>query len=493
MQRNTLPLTIEQEQTSPDILQSDSRESETLNQSGENAAPRILLTATLRWPIAARLAIAFANIGCHVEVACPHHHPAHKTHAVHRIHFYGTLKPLASLRTAIQSAAPDLIIPCDDSAATHLHQLYADTRTTTPSSIALRRLIAYSLGTPGVCTLATARGEFMALAAELGVQVPHTTVISSNREFGIWLLKHPLPAVIKMDCSWGGLGTVIVRTPEEAWHAYKTMATRPSIINVLTRTLLDRDPSIFLKAVKPVQPVITLQEFIPGTPANRAVACWQGQVLGGISVEALKTQHATGPATVARVIEHPQMTDTAAQLVRRLGISGLWGLDFILEAGTGNAYLIEMNPRATPICHLPLGAGQNLPVALYTQLTGHPPLTPATNIPQDVIAMFPGEWRRDPASPYLYSAYYDIPWDETELTLECIRRPWSERGLLARLWALLRGHISRRPLQSAVLSRAPGNKTRAAGNKKTADNKLAVRGFKYLPSSLVDKKTRLSD
>ena len=42
------------------------------------------------------------------------------------------------------------------------------------------------------------------------------------------------------------------------------------------------------------------------------------------------------------------------------------------------------------------------------------------------------------------------------------------------------------PFQPAVLSRA-------FGNKKSADNKLAVRRFKYLPPSLVDKKTRLSD
>ena len=123
----------------------------------------------------------------------------------------------------------------------------------------------------------------MELAAKLGVQVPQTTVISSNRELGLWLLQHPLPAVIKMDCTWGGQGTVIVRSPEEAWQVYRTMTARPPIINALARTLLDRDPSIFLHAVKHVQPVITLQDFIPGTPANRAVACWQGQVLAGIS------------------------------------------------------------------------------------------------------------------------------------------------------------------------------------------------------------------
>lgn len=486
MQRNSWPLTTEQQQTAPDILHSDSREPETLDQSVRNAAPRILLTATLRWPIAARLAIAFANIGCHVEVACPRQHPAHKTHAIHKTHFYGTLKPLASLRTAIQSAAPDLIIPCDDNAAAHLHQIYADSTNTSPSAIALRTLIAYSLGTPEACTLATARGKLMAQAAELGVRVPQTTVIANTRELGVWLLQHPLPAVIKMDCTWGGLGTAIVRTPEEAWRAYGIMAARPPIINALAHSLLERDPSILLKAVKNIRPVITLQDFIPGTPANRAVACWQGQVLAGISVKAIKTQHATGPVTVAQVIDHPEMADTANRLVHQFSISGLWGLDFILEAGTGNAYLIEINPRATPVCHLPLGAGQDLPVALYTQLTGRPPTTPVTNIHHDVIAMFPGEWRRDAASPYLYSAYHDIPWDEPELILECIGRPWSERGLIARLWALLRWNTSLQPFRHTALTRVPDSSSHE-------HDQLAVRRFKHLPSSLIDKKPRLSD
>jgi hypothetical protein len=31
--------------------------------------------------------------------------------------------------------------------------------------------------------------------------------------------------------------------------------------------------------------------------------------------------------------------------------------------------------------------------------------------------MFPQEWKRDPDSPYLVSAFHDVPFDEPELAL----------------------------------------------------------------------------
>ena len=411
---------------------------ETCNGPQTAAAPGILLTATLRWPIAARLAIAFADMGCVVEAACPRQHPVARTSAVRKTHGYSALGPLLSLRAAIRAAAPDLVIPCDDNAAVHLHQLFLSTTGDDPASNALRVLLVRSLGRPAACALATARGDFMALAAEEGVRIPPTRVANTQGELAAWLAQHRLPCVIKIDCTWGGQGVAIVRSHDEARRAFASMAARPSLTNALARLLLDRDPSPLLNALKRAKRTVTLQEFIVGTPANRAVACWQGQVLAGNSVEALQTQHPTGPATVVRVIENAEMNEAVAKLVRRLGLSGLWGIDFVLEAATGAAHLIEMNPRATPISHLPLAAGHSLPAALFARFTGAPPPVPADMIEQEVIALFPGEWRRDPASPYLLGAHHDIPWDEPGLVQECIAKPWSERGWIARLWSRLR-------------------------------------------------------
>ncbi|MHB8474450.1 MAG: ATP-grasp domain-containing protein [Gammaproteobacteria bacterium] len=361
-----------------------------------------------------------------------------RTRAIRQIYPYRSLKPLDSLRAAIMSAAPDLVIPCDDNAVAHLSQLYVNTGEADPTANALRDLISRSLGAPEASALATARGRLIALAAEEGVRVPKSSVVATPEELKAWLTQYGFPAVIKIDRTWGGQGVSIVSNHEEAQRAFDLMASRPAVVHAMARMFLERDPSLFLNSLRKARRTITLQKFIPGTPANRAVACWQGQVLAGISVEAIRTQHPTGPATVVRVIENPEMSEAVSRLVRRLGISGLWGVDFILEESTGAAYLIEVNPRATPICHLPLGAGQNLPAALYMQLAGTRPLAPPATIDGDVIAIFPGEWHRDPASPYLHSDYHDIPRDEPELIQDCLDRPWSERGFIARLWARMR-------------------------------------------------------
>src|SRR5580692_686254 len=63
--------------------------------------------------------------------------------------------------------------------------------------------------------------------------------------------------------------------------------------------------------------------------------------------------------------------DLAAQaIVERLGVTGFLGFDFILEEATQKAFLIEINPRATPTCHLSLGAGHDLCAAFAEVITG---------------------------------------------------------------------------------------------------------------------------
>jgi hypothetical protein len=127
---------------------------------------------------------------------------------------------------------------------------------------------------------------------------------------------------------------------------------------------------------------------------------------------------------VLRLIENAEMSAAAVKLVRRLGLSGIHGFDFMLEAHTGNAHLIEINPRPTQVGHLALGPGRDLPAALYSALSGEP-LRPAKKVTDnDTITLFPQEWMRDPASPFLTSGYHDVPWEEPELLRACVRKPW---------------------------------------------------------------------
>jgi acetyl/propionyl-CoA carboxylase alpha subunit len=127
-----------------------------------------------------------------------------------------------------------------------------------------------------------------------------------------------------------------------------------------------------------------------------------------------------GPATVLRAIEHPEMSAAAVKMVRRLNLSGLHGFDFMLESQTGNAYLIEINPRSTQVGHLTLGLGRDIPAALYSAVSGQPVRPAAKITDDDTFALFPQEWIRDPASAFLQSAYHDVPWDKPELIRACV-------------------------------------------------------------------------
>lgn len=417
------------------------------------AHPRILLAATLRWPLAARLAIAFRSLECPVEAWCPVGHPLEKTLAVGRIHPGGVLAPQRTLHAAIRASAPDFVIPCDDGAALHLARLYQRSEADA-SMAAVRRLIERSLGTPGSCALATTRGKLMRLAEAAGVRIPAAASLTAPGDLERWAARHGFPAVLKVDGSWGGLGVSVVGDLAQARKALHG-ATHPPAYRALLHLILRRDPSHLWGWLAAARPGMTVQAYIAGRPANCAVACWRGEVLAGISVVALQTQSAAGPASVVRIIENAEMSETARRLVRALGLSGFCGLDFVIEAATGAAYLIEINPRATPISHLALGAGHDLPAALHARLQGEP--VGAARAPigarpgcGDVIVMFPGEWQRNPLSPYLRSGFHDVPWAESGLVRECVALPWEERGIAARIRARLN---PKRAAGAAELSR----------------------------------------
>jgi len=174
---------------------------------------------------------------------------------------------------------------------------------------------------------------------------------------------------------------------------------------------------------------MSAQKFIGGTEATSAVACWKGEVVASLHFEVVNKLDATGHATVVRRIENAEMSNAVQKMVRRLKLSGLCGFDFMLESGTPNAYLIEINPRSTQVGHLALGPGRNIPAALFAAVTGAPASDTPAITDKNTIALFPQEWLRDSGSAYLRTAYHDVPWDEPELIRTCIRErkkpaPW---------------------------------------------------------------------
>lgn len=369
---------------------------------------RVLLTTSLRWPSSARLASAFAGVGAHVEALLPRDHVAGKSRFVARTYPYSPLFPRGSLARAIAGAAPDLIVPCDDRALTHVLALPG-----------VDDLAARSLGRVASYPALLARHDLIAAARALGIVAPGTVRPKDERELESALASFGFPAVLKVDGSWGGDGVAIVDNPEQARAAWRRLSAAPSPVRSIGRAILRGDAHFLRQAVAPIAPAVSLQAFVTGQPATSAFACWKGRVLASIHMDVLETLHANGPATVMRRVDCPQMERAAIRLAEHFGLSGLHGLDFIRDR-EGRVHLVEMNPRATQASAFAFGAGHDLAASLAgcvdpAARRARPVLTE-----NPVIALFPQEWRRDPRSPWLHSAYPDVPWDDPAVLRACL-------------------------------------------------------------------------
>jgi len=388
----------------------------------------VLVATTNRWISNARLVIALKNAGCTVDVICPSGHPLRVTSALRRAYPYHGLRPLASFMRAIVTTKPDLVLPGDDLAARHLHKLYFREQSKTNGDASLCALIERSLGSSDSFPTVNSRAAFLQLASEEGIRIPKTKVLGNVEDLEQWLRQMGLPTVLKANGTTGGEGVRIVQSTEEAKRALRAMQAPPLLVRTAKRALLNHDTTLIWPTLLRRRSVVNAQEFVSGREATSLVACWKGAVLAGLHFEVLTKQGATGPATVMRVIENFEMTSAAGKMVRRLNLSGLHGFDFMLEAQTGNAYLIEINPRTTQVAHLTFGPGRDLPAALCAAVSGAEIKESLRITEKDTITLFPNEWRRNPASTFLKTGYHDVPWEEPELIRACMgrRRDWTK-------------------------------------------------------------------
>jgi predicted ATP-grasp superfamily ATP-dependent carboligase len=161
-----------------------------------------------------------------------------------------------------------------------------------------------------------------------------------------------------------------------------------------------------------------VQEFVHGRSISRASVAWDAEELAGVTRERV-TRHpaSTGPGSTVRVYFEPVARAASQALARALEMRGFFSIEYIVHPETGEAYLLEINRRAPPGIALGGMVGVDLCAALHAALAGAAPPGPADVAPESekVIAQFPQEWLRDPASTYLRDCPVDAPWDDPEV------------------------------------------------------------------------------
>ena len=196
------------------------------------------------------------------------------------------------------------------------------------------------------------------LARKIGVRAPPGGTVASEAEAVELAGRIGFPLYVKQSFSWAGWGVARCETQAEMLMALEeAMARKPGLVKSLVKRMVDR---AWFRSDKGID----LQKGIDGAPAMYCVAAVDGHVAGGFAGFPLRTAGTNGPSTINELGDHPQMAESAARMTQALRATGLIGFDFMIEKDSGDAYLLECNPRPIQTQHLGGLVGVDLCAAL---------------------------------------------------------------------------------------------------------------------------------
>jgi predicted ATP-grasp superfamily ATP-dependent carboligase len=370
--------------------------------------PTVLLVSTAtRWYGTARMPRVFANAGFEVVLLAPTGSLAAKSRYVSRIVSISAnaipMELLVALIRAVDDVSPRVLIPCDEMAVRLLFAL----RLKPPAgldSATNSRLVALmnrSLGDAEFFSASIDKTLLPAAAQSLGVRVPPYAVVTRAHD----AIEHGsslgYPLVVKRRFGFAGQGVAIASSRDELIGACERLL-RPDQLDIGENH----------------SPQLLIQKFIVGPHHSQALVALDGVPLAGFAWErASASDPVKGQTVLLRFVHSPQTRAYSEGLCRGFGMSGLFNMQYLIDAATGEAHLLEINRRIVTHMHLGERVGIDLAQALRRGLDGE---IPASALAPDAttaasITIFPREWLRNPASPYLTDHPVDVPWDEPEL------------------------------------------------------------------------------
>jgi hypothetical protein len=379
---------------------------------------RVLLLLLDNWHGVARLPAALRDADFEVGLASESHFFAAKSRFVDR-HYPLSMRAirmgkLQRVWDAITDFAPDFVIPADEHAVRFVQFVLAEgERFRLPSAV--RRVLQRSVGHVPAPNPIGRRWRMLELAGALGFDIPVHAIAPGLVDAAEFAERHGWPVYLKRDHSSGGYWVRRADTGAELADAYfyLTGGNRPILSTEgmaglpkrLLKTYVFRNSPITLPKS---EMTITVEAMVAGEPAYHTAVAVDGQYLTGISAEVDDFYpKPTGPSTRVRLHGDREMERIASALVKALGFTGFFGLDFIRRPDGGLTFL-EFNARPTPVAHLGGLIGADLCQALHGALDGAPP-PPVPSTAQVSVALFPQDWRRTEGTPDRSGFLLDIP------------------------------------------------------------------------------------
>jgi hypothetical protein len=359
----------------------------------------------------ARLVKSLHDAGFQVAALCP------PENALAQTCYLDRLFPLDDVRSsrhverrlaaAMNTWQPQLVIPADERVVACLHALLRAQGTGRLDAQARATLVA-SLGDPAQWDAMLLKNRTLALACSIGVRVPQASAAGSA-DAAIRAAEHiGFPVYVKSSFSWAGRGVSLCQDSDEVAAAMAAGCPRSRLpFRNHLRRMLHRD-------WYPNDADIDVQKAIAGVPAMYCAVAVNGEMLAGFAGITRKSGPDHGPSSVVWLGEHAAMAEASATMIAALDATGFLGFDFMIEDATGDAYMIECNPRPIQVCHLGSRIGADLCAALAAKLRREA-LPSRQAIRAEEIALFPQEWQRDAGSLADTDRYLDVPWDDQPL------------------------------------------------------------------------------
>lgn len=389
---------------------------------------RVLLIAFEDWHSSARLLATLSNVGFDVAVLSePGLLVAQSTHAVR---CFALDVPqirrgqLQSIVSAIDTFAPDLIVPADERSLRVTNALRVGA--SAASRPDLGPLVQRSIGNREASKDVGNRLRMLDIVGRLGCPTPSHAGGLRLRDILSFAEQHGWPIYLKLDHSYGGSGVRLCADAAAARAVYTQFFGGYSLST--PRGLWRRGRRLLRLALGVRDPMalpigigsISVEAAVAGEPAYYTGVALEGRRLAGFAAEVEEFHpRPTGPSTRVRLHCDATMDNLAERLVALLGYSGFFGLDFIRKSD-GTLVFLEFNGRISTACHLGSLVGANLGTALFAAMAGR--TEPRSDRTASVrVALFPQDWIRDPHANR-EGLYLDVPLNDPSLTAALIRQ-----------------------------------------------------------------------
>lgn len=381
-----------------------------------NFMNRILIIAlNENWSGISRLPSGLSRHGLQVFALCPENSFIAKTKfltdAIRYKTFTYSRSKIIYLRIihAIIHFKPDFIIPGDEDTILALQNVASLIRPL-PFFQNIYRTIRKSLAEESFDHLVLSKSDLQEKCVEWGVRTPKNKIVKNREDALNVALEFGYPVVIKHDSGYGGSGVVICDNEKELIAHFEKIEN-VSLIEKIKAHIKDM---LFVSILRP-NGVISIQQFIKGQIGQSPFCAFNGEVIALNPMQRVHTYPGkTGPSSVSKGIEDRDIENFVKIIAKNLNYNGFGSVEYMISDDNQLLHVIELNPRPTPTCHMQSNHVTNDLCEAFAAGLNHKAYTPKKFWPF-TVAMFPGEKKRDPNSPYLTNSYHDIPVDDPEL------------------------------------------------------------------------------